>query len=79
MTELDEKQLNTVAGGTSNHREKTIRVPVDLSKGHFEGDVIIKPYLDGELQTSQIKTVDAIIQSVVNIDIKGVNHPLTKD
>ena len=59
MTELKEKQLNEVAGGSS--REKTVIVTVKYGEFNFNEQVNIKPYVDGILLESQIKTLDCSI------------------
>ena len=68
-TEIKEKQLEKVTGGTS--RESTIIVVVDYSNDkRFNDDVTIKPYLNGELIRSQVRTVDCSVTRV-NLNVSG--------
>ena len=72
MTELQEDRLKSVTGGSTGDREKTIRVSLDLPNDSFDGDVVVKPYLDGELQSNLIRTVNPSFQSIIYIDVKGI-------
>ena len=62
MERLDEKQLEKVAGGST---ESQITLILDLSQEKLlSGDITIKPYVNGELKTSMIKVVDESVTSV---------------
>lgn len=69
MTELKEKQLEKIAGGTRTENEVTVAVDYSKDK-QFSSDILIKPYLDGQLLTSRITTVDCSV-TCVNIKISG--------
>lgn len=69
MSELKEKELENVVGGSG--REGAVTVRVDLRDcGPFDRDVTIKPYLNGVLLANQINTVDASVE-YVHIGIRG--------
>lgn len=61
QNELNEKQLNSVAGGLAGERQ--VSVPVDIPE--FNEDVTIKVYVDGQLDTSKTRTVDSSVRQIV--------------
>ena len=69
MTKLNETELESVAGGTK--REKTIRVQVDIPDV-FNEDIIIKAYVDGQLDSSLSTTVDSSVR-VKYMDVRGTS------
>lgn len=69
MTELKEKQLESVSGGYSEKGKVIVNVDYSNEK-IFTNDITIKPYLDGVLLSAMIKTVDYTITNV-NITVHG--------
>lgn len=52
--ELNERELEQVSGGSGRESQ----VPVDIELPHDIGDVVIKVYVDGEIDMSKTVTVD---------------------
>lgn len=70
MSDLNEKELEEIAGGSG--RDRTVIVRVIISDcGTFTGNVSIKPFLNGVLLSDQEQEVDASYD-FVNILTRGV-------
>ena len=67
MTELKLEDLQSVTGGI--RKEKTITVEIKVS-GHFDRDITVKPYIDGQIQISLVKIVDMSTE-YIHMNFKG--------
>lgn len=75
MTSLNDSILNNVSGGIGSGKEVKLEVTIDLTKYHFEEIITIKPYLDGVLCKSLVKTIDPLSEFVTfNFSGYGVKH-----
>lgn len=68
MSKLLDEELKNVAGG-SGRSEVIVTVEVFFPEG-LCGDVTVKPFLEGELLSSSITTVDAMVK-MVKIPVRG--------
>ena len=75
MTSLNDSILNNVSGGIGRGKEARLVVTIDLTKYHFEETITIKPYLDGVLCKSLVKTIDPLSEFVtLNFSGYGVKR-----